>query len=293
VTRKIRIVDVFTDRSLAGNQLAVVLDGKDLSPRLMQRIAREMNFSETTFVFPPDNAAHAARIRIFTPALELPFAGHPTLGTAWVLMEEGFVPKAQKEFVLEETVGPVPVRADGAMVYMTHPTLSFGQVVPHKQVAAAIGVEESDVVDGIPAQIASTGNPFLYVVLRDAETVDRAVCERPHLDKLLHGGELAHGVYLFAHAGPNRLYGRMFAPDNGEDPATGSAAGPLGAFAVRYGVAERAPKVALVTEQGTKMGRPSTLHISLEYGDSKEIPDRIEVGGGVMPVLRGELAEFS
>jgi trans-2,3-dihydro-3-hydroxyanthranilate isomerase len=293
VTRRIRIVDVFTDRSLAGNQLAVVLDGKDLSPRLMQRIAREMNFSETTFVFPPDNAAHAARIRIFTPALELPFAGHPTIGTAWVLMDEGVVPKAQKEFVLEENVGPVPVRADGAMVWMTHPKLSFGQVVPHKQVAVAIGVEESDIVNDIPAQIASTGNPFLYLVLRDAEAVDRAVCERPRLDKLLHGGDLAHGVYLFADAGPNRLYGRMFAPDNGEDPATGSAAGPLGAFAVRYGVVERAPKVALVTEQGTKMGRPSTLHISLEYGDSKEIPERIEVGGGVMPVLRGELAELS
>jgi len=293
VTRQIRIVDVFTDRSLAGNQLAVVLDGKDLSPRLMQRIAREMNFSETTFVFPPDNAAHAARIRIFTPALELPFAGHPTIGTAWVLMDEGVVPKAQKEFVLEENVGPVTVRADGAMVWMTHPKLSFGQVVPHKQVAVAIGVEESDIVNDIPAQIASTGNPFLYLVLRDAEAVDRAVCERPRLDKLLHGGDLAHGVYLFADAGPNRLYGRMFAPDNGEDPATGSAAGPLGAFAVRYGVVERAPKVALVTEQGTKMGRPSTLHISLEYGDSKEIPERIEVGGGVMPVLRGELAELS
>jgi nicotinamidase-related amidase len=146
MTRQIRIVDVFTDRSLAGNQLAVVLDGKDLSPRLMQRIAREMNFSETTFVFPPENAAHAARIRIFTPALELPFAGHPTIGTAWVLIDEGVIPKAQNEFVLEENVGPVPVRADGAMVWMTHPKLSFGQVVPHKQVAAAIGVEESDIV---------------------------------------------------------------------------------------------------------------------------------------------------
>jgi trans-2,3-dihydro-3-hydroxyanthranilate isomerase len=293
VTRKIRVVDVFTDKSLAGNQLAVVLDGRDLNPRLMQRIAREMNFSETTFVFPPENSGHAARIRIFTPTVELPFAGHPTVGTAWVLMDEGVVPKAQKEFVLEENVGPVPVRADGAMVWMAHPKLSFGQVVPHKQVAAAIGLEESDIVDDIPAQVASTGNPFLYVVLRDAETVDRAVCERPRLDKLLQQRDLGHGVYLFAGAGPNRLHGRMFAPDNGEDPATGSAAGPLGAFAIRYGVVERAPKVTIVTEQGTKMGRPSTLHTLLEYGDSKEIPDRIEVGGGVMPVLSGELADLS
>src|SRR5262245_36181592 len=105
MTRRIRIVDVFTDKALAGNQLAVVLDGKDISPRLMQRIAREMNFSETTFIMPPENPAHAAKIRIFTPAVELPFAGHPTVGTAWVLIDEGLVPKDHKEFVLEENVG--------------------------------------------------------------------------------------------------------------------------------------------------------------------------------------------
>jgi trans-2,3-dihydro-3-hydroxyanthranilate isomerase len=293
VTRKIRIVDVFTDKPLTGNQLGVVLDGRDLAPRLMQRIARELNFSETTFVFPPENSAHAAKIRIFTPAVELPFAGHPTIGTAWVLIDEGVVPKGQKEFVLEENVGPVPVRADGAMVWMTHPKLSFGQVLSHKQVAAALGIEESDIVDDIPAQVSSTGNPFLYVVLRDSETVDRALCERPRLAKLLQQRDVGHGVYLFAGAGPNRLYGRMFAPDNGEDPATGSAAGPLGAFAVRYGLVARGAKVSIVVEQGTKMGRQSTLHIELEYGESKEIPERIEVGGSVMPVLSGELSDFS
>jgi trans-2,3-dihydro-3-hydroxyanthranilate isomerase len=293
VTRKIRVVDVFTDKPLTGNQLAVVLDGRDLAPRLMQRIARELNFSETTFVFAPEDSAHAAKIRIFTPAVELPFAGHPTIGTAWVLKDEGVVAKGKNEFVLEESVGPVPVRADGSMVWMTHPKLSFGQVVPHKQVAVALGLEESDLVDDIPAQVASTGNPFLYVVLRESETVDRAVCDRPRLDKLLQQREVGHGVYLFAAAGPNRLYGRMFAPDNGEDPATGSAAGPLGAFAVRYGLAGRAPKVSIVTEQGTKMGRQSTVHIALEFGDSKEIPDRIDVGGSVMPVLSGTLSDFS
>ena len=293
MTRKIRIVDVFTDKPLTGNQLGVVLDGRDLAPRLMQRIARELNFSETTFVFPPEDPAHAARIRIFTPAVELPFAGHPTIGTAWVLVDEGVVAKGTKDFILEETVGPVPVRADGAMVWMTHPKLSFGQVLPHKQVAAALGLEESDIVDDIPAQVASTGNPCLYVVLRDSEAVDRAVCDRPRLDKLLQQRDVGHCVYLFAAAGGNRLYGRMFAPDNGEDPATGSAAGPLGAFAVRYGVIEREPKVSIVVEQGTKMGRQSTLHIALAYGESKDVPERIEVGGSVMPVLSGTLADFS
>ncbi len=293
MTRKIRIVDVFTDKPLTGNQLGVVLDGRDLAPRLMQRIARELNFSETTFVFPPENSAHAAKIRIFTPAVELPFAGHPTVGTAWVLVDEGVVPKGQTEFILEENVGEVPVRADGAMVWMTHPQLSFGEVLPHKQVAAALGIEESDIMGDIPAQVASTGNPFLYVVLRDSETVDRASCERPRLDKLLEQRDVGHGVYLFAGAGPNRLYGRMFAPDNGEDPATGSAAGPLGAFAVRYGIVERAAKVSIAVEQGTKMGRQSTLHIELQYGESKDLPERIEVGGSVMSVLSGTLSDCS
>jgi len=162
------VADVFTDRPLAGNQLAVFTDGRNVDDETMLALARELNFSETTFVFPPENSAHAAKIRIFTPAVELPFAGHPTIGTAWVLLDEGAVPKGQKEFVLEENVGPVPVRAAGAMVWMTHPKLSFGQVLPHKQVAAVLGVEESDIVDDIPAQVASTGNPFLYVVLPQA-----------------------------------------------------------------------------------------------------------------------------
>jgi trans-2,3-dihydro-3-hydroxyanthranilate isomerase len=258
----------------------------------MQRIAREMNFSETTFVLPAENSSHAAKVRIFTPVLELPFAGHPTIGTAWVLRDEGVVAKGVSSFVLEENVGPVPVRVDGSMVWMTHPKFSFGQVVPHALVAAALGIAEGDIVHDIPTQVATTGNPFLYVVLRDADAVDRAVCDRPALAKLL-ARDLGHGVYLFCGAGAGRLYGRMFAPDNGEDPATGSAAGPLGAFAVRYGLIERSERVAIVVEQGTKMGRQSTIHIALEYGESKDIPEKIEVGGSVMPVLSGELADFS
>ena len=135
--RQIRIVDVFTDRPLSGNQLAVVLDARDLSTKAMQRIAQETNLSETTFVLPPEDPKHAARVRIFTPVLELPFAGHPTIGTAWVLADEG-VAKGL-EFTLEEGVGPVAVRGvredDRVRFWMTHPRLSFGQVYAHKQVA--------------------------------------------------------------------------------------------------------------------------------------------------------------
>jgi trans-2,3-dihydro-3-hydroxyanthranilate isomerase len=295
MTREIRIVDVFTDKPLAGNQLAVVLDGRDISTDVMQRIAREMNFSETTFVLPPDDPQHAARVRIFTPTSELPFAGHPTIGTAWVLANEGLVPGGTLEFILEEKVAAVPVRGvkqnGGLVFWMTHPKVSFGDVFPHAKVAAAIGLKESDVIDDVPAQVASTGAPFVFVALRDAHAVDAAISERTRLRAVLQK-QNADGVFIFAVAGKNRLYSRMFSLTIAEDPATGGASGPLGAFAVKYGLVEREPKVSLVSEQGTKMGRQSFVHIELTYGESKDIPERIEVGGSVMPVLSGTLSDF-
>jgi trans-2,3-dihydro-3-hydroxyanthranilate isomerase len=296
MTHRVRVVDVFTDRPLAGNQLAVVLDAKDVNPKLMQRIARELNFSETTFVMAPDNPAHAAKVRIFTPAMELPFAGHPTIGTAWVLADEGLAGDGALEFVLEENVGPVAVRGEKkdsrVMFWMTHPKLSFGQVYPHAQVAAALGIDQGRIKADVPAQVASTGTAFLFVALADQAAVDAASPDPARVSKLIRG-DRAHGIFLFAATGAQRLYSRMFAEDVPEDPATGSASGPLGAFAVRYGLVERAPSVAMVSEQGVKMGRPSTVHISLGYGDDPHVPERIEVGGAVMPVLAGTLADFT
>jgi trans-2,3-dihydro-3-hydroxyanthranilate isomerase len=291
MTRQVRIVDVFTERPLAGNQLAVVLDGRDMSTDVMQGIAREMNFSETTFVLPPEDPANAARVRIFTPASEIPFAGHPTIGTAWVLANEGLVRGGALDFTLEERVGPVPVRGekkDGRLQFwMTHPKLTFGEVFPHARVAAALGIPESDVVDDVPAQVASTGAPFLFVALRDPRAVDAAISEHARLQTVLDDHIV--GVFPFAVAGKNRVYSRMFSLDTPEDPATGSASGPLGAFAVKYGLVECEPKVSIVSEQGTKMGRQSFIHIELTYGEPPDIPSRIEVGGSVMPVLKGEL----
>ena len=291
---QVRIVDVFTEKALAGNQLAVVLDGKGLTAKLMQRIARELNFSETTFILPPDDPAHAAKVRIFAPTVEMPFAGHPTIGTAWVLADEGLVPGGKLEFVLEEKVGPVPVRGEkkngGVVFWMTHPKLTYGEVLPHSRVAAAIGLKEADIVESVPTQVASTGNPHLYVALRDAQAVDAAVSDHARLATVLGSSNSPFGLFLFAVNGENRLYSRMFSLDIPEDPATGSASGPLGAFAVRYGLVERAPKVEIVSEQGTKMGRQSFVHIELAYDDDDaDIPSRIEVGGSVMPVLKGEL----
>jgi trans-2,3-dihydro-3-hydroxyanthranilate isomerase len=292
-SRQIRVVDVFTEKALAGNQLAVVLDGRDMSAELMQKIAREMNFSETTFILPPEDPNHAARVRIFNPEYEMKFAGHPTIGTAWVMHSEGMVQSLR--FTLEEGVGPIAVRgvaADGGVQFwMSNPPLKFGDVYPHAKVATALGIDESEIVHDIPAQDVKTGNTFLFVTLRDAAAVDRATSDRMRIAELLRRKD-ATGVYLFAAVGPTRLYGRMFAAEVAEDPATGSAAGPLGGFAVRYGLVRRAPQVSIAVEQGTKMGRQSLIHIELEYPDGDETPSRIEVGGSVMPVLSGTLSDF-
>ena len=292
----IHIVDVFTDRALTGNQLAVVLDAGDIAPDVMQKVAREMNFSETTFVMPPTQPGHVAKVRIFTPGQELPFAGHPTVGTAWVLATQGLVPGGALEFTLEEGVGPVPVRGErgpnGLTFWMTHPPLKFGEVLTdRRRIAVGLGLDESYLMADVPLQVASTGLDFLYVALRDKGAVDAAVSEKTRLREAF-AGRAPLPVFLFALDGANRLYSRMFAPvANGidEDPATGSASGPLGAFAVKYGLVPHSRSVSITSEQGTKMGRRSIVHIRLEYGSDKEIPSKIEVGGSVMPVVTGTL----
>jgi trans-2,3-dihydro-3-hydroxyanthranilate isomerase len=296
MAHEIRIVDVFTERPLAGNQLAVVLDGRGMSSELMQRLAREMNFSETTFILPPDDPKHAAKVRIFTPGHEMPFAGHPTIGTAWVLATEAMVPGGSLEFILEEKIGPIPVRGvndEGRLTFwMTHPEVIFGATMERAAVAEAIGVDEPEFVPDVPCQLASTGAPFLFAALREPGAVDKATADPSRVTRLLEGTD-AHGVFVFALAGENRLYSRMFGSSVPEDPATGGASGPLGAFAVKCRLVERAPRVALTSEQGTRMGRQSFIHIELEYRDASDTPSRIEVGGSVRPVLSGTLADFT
>jgi trans-2,3-dihydro-3-hydroxyanthranilate isomerase len=308
-TYRLRWVDVFTERALAGNPLAVVLAADGLSDASMQAIARETNLSETTFVLPPVATGHTALVRIFTPFQELPFAGHPTIGTAWVLLDEGLVEGKASTFTLEEGVGPVPVRVERAQqmrLWMRHPAVKFAEIIEQRDdLATALGLTHEDLVPEVPIQIASTGVPFLYVALRDRGAVDRAVSSGEQLTLVLD----PHGlppVFLFAVVGPGRLYSRMFPPHAGgltEDPATGSASGPLGAFVVRYGLAPRARHVSLISEQGTKMGRQSFVHINLEYPADASTPSPargggagwgpdptlIEVGGSVVPVLDAQL----
>ena len=294
---RLRWVDVFTDKALAGNPLAVVLQADGLSTTQMQAIARETNLSETTFVLPPEKREHAAKVRIFTPHAELPFAGHPTVGTSWVLLDEGSVSSDAAGFTLEEGVGPIPVKVDrsgpAVVLWMTHPTVKFGETIEERgELAAALGLTIADLHSDVPIQILSTGVPFVFIALKDAATVDRAVASGEALTRVLE----PHGlppVFLFAVVASNRFYSRMFALHSWarivEDPATGSASGPLGAFAVRYNLVPRAPELLLVSEQGTKMGRQSFIQIKLAYSTGAEIPERIEVGGSVVPVMTAEL----
>jgi trans-2,3-dihydro-3-hydroxyanthranilate isomerase len=290
-------VDVFTDRIFGGNPLAVVLDGRGISDADMQAIAREMNLSETTFLLPISRPDCAARVRIFTPGRELPFAGHPTLGTAWVLATQGLLPPGIRRFALEEGIGPVPVEFEGppdrpSFVWMGHRDAAFGpEIADRARAAGALGLAEADLLPGAPVQSASTGNPFLFVPLRDRATVDRAALDGRALGALPpEAGAL--GVFVFApDAAPGRVYSRMFAPHTSgipEDPATGSASGPLGAYLVRHGLVRGPGEVALVSEQGTKMGRQSFVHIRLRAAD-RHASD-IRVGGGVVPVLEGRLS---
>jgi len=287
-------VDVFTDRVFGGNPLAVFLDGRGLADGEMQSIAREMNLSETTFVLPATRPVCAARVRIFTPAREIPFAGHPTIGTAWVLATQrrlGGAPAA----ALEEGIGPVAVALEGdplepSFVWMRHRDATFGPEVPERAgVAAALGLEESDLQPRAPICTGTTGAQFLYVPLRDRATVDRAGLDVAAMRRAFGEAPLP-GVFIFAAERPDGAYARMFAPHTSgtpEDPATGSASGPLGAYLVLNGLVAPGETVRLVSEQGTKMGRPSFVHIRLRGQDG--VATDISVGGSVVPVLEGRL----
>jgi trans-2,3-dihydro-3-hydroxyanthranilate isomerase len=290
---RFRQVDVFTDRVFGGNPLAVFLDGNGLASEEMQAIAREMNLSETTFVLPATQPGCAARVRIFTPARELPFAGHPTIGTAFVLATEGRLPNDRQ--ALEEGVGPVPIEVEGdarkpRFIWMGHQEPEFGPPVDDRAaIAAMVGLAEHDLLARVPIQRGSTGSPFLLVPLRDRDTVDRALLDVAAARRF---GETASlGVFVFApdpDPAARRVYSRMFAPHTSgipEDPATGSASGPLGAYLVRHGLVAGAPEARILSEQGVRMGRPSAIHIIVRPSP----PHMIRVGGEVVDVLEGVL----
>ena len=285
-----RVVDVFTQTPLEGNPLAVFERAAGLDDATMQRIARELNLSETTFVFPPERGDSAARVRIFTPTHEMAFAGHPTIGTAWVLRDSGMVPPGTKAFSLHENVGLVGVRVDDGpdpLIWLRTPPIARLRSFDGPACAAAVGLQASDLLDGVPCTIFSAGNPNLYVALRDREAVDRARTDSAALATLLADESEPTCMFIFTPT-PQGAYSRMFAEEVGivEDPATGSATGPLGAFMMEHGLAPSAHGTRFVSEQGTKMGRRSILHV---FVDGDRGSNGIDVGGHVVPVARATM----
>jgi trans-2,3-dihydro-3-hydroxyanthranilate isomerase len=271
-TFRYAFADVFTDVAFAGNQLAVFTDARDIPEEQLQPLAREINFSETVFVYPAAGDGHA-RIRIFTPALELPFAGHPVLGTAFVLGG----PLQLDELWLETGAGVVPIRLerDGSRVvfgWMQQPAVAAEPYEKADELLAALGVEQS----GLPVELYRQGPGHVYVEIESPEAVAGL---RPDLAGLL---ELSpYGTDCFARDG-ERWKSRVFVPAHGigEDPATGSAAGPLALHLARHDRIGYGDEIEIV--QGVELGRPSTL-----YAVARS-PEEAEVGGSAVIVARGE-----
>ncbi len=310
-------LDVFTDTPFEGNQLAVFPEpDADLSADRMQRIAREMAFSETTFVFPRQHAGDVW-MRIFTPASELPMAGHPTIGTTFALALDGAIEAGRPEFVFELGVGPTPVSLEWrenvlAFAWMTQRLPSFGAEIQNRNAfAAAVGLEERDIAE-LPMESVSSGVPFLFIPVASRAAVDRVSVDRRALTRAFKdAGQVDLPTFFFTTdrtgaIGNETVYSRMLAPAFGipEDPATGSASGPLGCYLLRHGLVTPNQAQSLVSLQGVAMGRPSRIHISIDskggatvqrdasgrpLGETVNTITRVRVGGRAVLVAKGRL----
>jgi trans-2,3-dihydro-3-hydroxyanthranilate isomerase len=294
-------VDVFTSTPFEGNQLAVFENGDDIPEALMPVLAREMNFSESTFVLSGARAGTDIRVRIFTPERELPMAGHPTIGTTFVLAACGAIRAPLPRVVLDLKIGPTPVDltwdTDGrlAFAWMTQQVAEFGPPLDEAlrpQLAAALNLDEAG-LRRLPLQTASSGVPFFFVPLVDEAAVDRSSADSAGLARLFAAaGQQSWPVFVFAMASRPAVsfYSRMFAPALGvpEDPATGGASGPLGCYALRHGLVDAAQASELVSLQGVKMQRPSRIHISITAGANGEAAG-VRVGGQAVIVGEGTI----
>jgi trans-2,3-dihydro-3-hydroxyanthranilate isomerase len=277
------VVDVFTDRAYAGNPLAVVHGGADLTGAQMQAIAAEFHLSETAFPLPPTGPGADYRLRIFTPGRELPFAGHPSIGAAWVLARAGLVRLG--DVVQECGAGllPVQVTDHGARVAGGAPEVGPGLDGP--ALAAAVGLGPAD-LEAVPAGVAGAGIPFALLVVRP-DAVARAVPDPARLRALTDG--LVGLVVAAVDPVASHAHVRVFAPDVGvvEDPATGSATVALAVFLVDRGVLAADGQTGLSVAQGAEIGRPSTLMALVHAEGGRAV--RTSVYGNVVPVARGEL----
>lgn len=289
--RKLRyhIVDVFTDRAFGGNPLAVFTNGRGISSELMQSIAKELNLSETTFVLPPEDSANDYRVRIFTPGSELPMAGHPTIGTSFVLAREHMIRLGGREVTikLEEGVGTIPVDItfqDEApdLIWMRQPLPTFGPRFDNPQaIAEMLSLAPEALEESLPIEVVSCGVPFLFVPLKNLEAARSIRFRLDAWERSLRSAGISE-VFVFTKETElpgSTVHSRMFAPGLGiqEDPATGGASGPLGCYLVRHKVFPEASPAEFTSEQGIEMGRPSIIKIVIEQ-EGGEITS-VRVGG--------------
>jgi trans-2,3-dihydro-3-hydroxyanthranilate isomerase len=295
--------DVFTDEPFGGNPVAVLPDASGLTDEELQKIAREMNLSETVFVFPPTDPKAAAKVRIFTPKQEIPFAGHPILGTFFILGKLKQIALAEPiaQLFYECNIGVFPIelrvhKGEILRIVMTQPKPEFlGRVDSPDDVAAiakALGMDKRAIADAkFPIEVVSTGLPVIIVPVRTLTAVRSIVPDHTALTDFCarHG---ANGVMVFTTVTVDEfssVHTRMFAPPIGilEDPATGSASGALGAYLVQNGVVEVAITTEIIAEQGYEMDRPSRILIQVESDD--DMIQEVKVGGEVVMVIEGTI----
>ena len=289
--------DVFTDRRFEGNQLAVFHDARGLSSELMQVITKEMNFSECTFILPAESPGTDIRMRIFTPGTELPMAGHPVIGSTFALAELGVIKTGQPHFVFGLNVGATRVELtwEGerlSFAWMDQRTPEFREPAsPRPDIIRSVGLDPAAVdATGLPIEEVSCGNAFVLIPVKTRAAVDAAEADIAAMKKLksaFPGGHVGVLFFTMETVDPNiTVYSRMFAPSAGivEDPATGSAAGPLGSYLVKHGLVHRNEMQDMVNLQGAVMGRPSRLHMRIT--EDEGAISRVQVGG--KSVLVGE-----
>jgi trans-2,3-dihydro-3-hydroxyanthranilate isomerase len=283
-----------------GNQLAVFPDARGLSTQQMQTIAREMNYSESTFVLPAEAAGTDSRMRIFTPGAELPMAGHPTIGTTFALAHLGVIPAGKDRWVFGLGVGPTPVELTwqgGALdfAWMDQRPPQYREPVSRADVIGACGIDPSAIdAMGLPVEDVSCGVPFTFVPMQSRAAVDAVEPDlgaMRRLESAFPGGHVGVFVFTTEAVDPSvTAYSRMFAPGSGiaEDPATGGASGPLGCYLVKHGLVPRDHTGDMVSLQGVKMGRPSRIHIRITE-DAGGAITRVQVGGKAVRVGDGTI----
>lgn len=289
------IVDVFAEEKYAGNQLAVFTQAGKLSTEEMQQIAKEMNFSETTFILSPELQAGGYDVRIFTPAKELPFAGHPTLGTAFVLQQD-ILQQPVEQIILNLKVGPIPVTFSyhnqvPEVLWMRQNPPEFGAVLSADEIAPVLSLNLDDIDSRFPIQEVSTGVPFIIVPLKTLAALQRIKVNSEELARVVEPLQ-AKEIFVFCpetRDRDNQFSARMFAPLLGiaEDPATGSANGCFAGYLVQHTYLGNDP-LNVQVEQGYEMGRPSLLRLQAQKQDTSI---EVKVGGKVIAIARGEFLD--